>query len=199
LRTGLEKARCVCKIHVSGGGSGTGFITQNQFLYTNHHVIDNKEKAALSQVEFGYDDPDMPSIQYDLTGEGFITSPSDGLDFARIKIKDRADKPLQQWGALTIKATQPGTQDVLTIIQHPQGRRQEIAFSDSGNSTWDHRLHYKVSTEPGSSGSPVFDIGWNVIAIHHAGGNLKVNEKGEIRFVNEGILFSHILKEIGDR
>lgn len=33
----------------------------------------------------------------------------------------------------------------------------------------DARLHYRTPTLGGSSGSPVFDGDWQVIAVHHAG------------------------------
>jgi V8-like Glu-specific endopeptidase len=31
------------------------------------------------------------------------------------------------------------------------------------------RLRYKTNTESGSSGSPVFEQHWNLIALHHSG------------------------------
>ena len=35
---------------------------------------------------------------------------------------------------------------------------------------WDGlRLRYRNNTEPGSSGSPVFNFDWQLVALHHAG------------------------------
>jgi V8-like Glu-specific endopeptidase len=35
---------------------------------------------------------------------------------------------------------------------------------------WDGiRLRYRNNTEPGSSGSPVFTLAWELVALHHAG------------------------------
>ena len=66
---------------------------------------------------------------------------------------------------------------------HPGGR--ELAVSLDDNQLIDHegpkagkppnkavwRVHYHAPTEPGSSGSPVFEEkAWKVIALHHAGG-----------------------------
>jgi hypothetical protein len=51
---------------------------------------------------------------------------------------------------------------------------------------------------PGSSGSPVFNDLWQVIAIHHSGGDLQVNAKGDKRFVNEGVLMSVIREDAED-
>ena len=53
----------------------------------------------------------------------------------------------------------------------------------------DSFLHYEADTEPGSSGSPVFDDGWEVVALHHA--SVRAPDHAELGgFVNEGIRVS---------
>jgi V8-like Glu-specific endopeptidase len=49
-------------------------------------------------------------------------------------------------------------------------------------------LQYFTDTLPGSSGSPVFDASWDVIAVHRAGGTLVKNAKGESVYANEGVV-----------
>jgi V8-like Glu-specific endopeptidase len=56
-----------------------------------------------------------------------------------------------------------------------------------------------TDTMPGSSGSPVFADDWSVVAIHHAGGNLQKNSRGDRMFANEGVLFSFIAQYEGFR
>ena len=57
-----------------------------------------------------------------------------------------------------------------------------------------------TDTERGSSGSPVFNNDWKVIALHHAGkteedGGLVINPAtGEKRGANEGILIKNIVQ-----
>jgi endonuclease G len=86
----------------------------------------------------------------------------------------------------------------VTIIQHPNGGLKQIALTaNQVVGLWEHRLHYTTDTMPGSSGAPVFNDLWQVIAIHHAGGNLQVNDKGDRRFFNEGILMSAIKLDAG--
>ena len=60
----------------------------------------------------------------------------------------------------------------LIIIQHPRGGPLKLALDTEGiigqniNGT---RLWYRTNTEAGSSGSPCFNINWDLIAIHHTG------------------------------
>jgi hypothetical protein len=62
--------------------------------------------------------------------------------------------------------------DPLLIVQHPDGAPLKLAIDTSAflelnsNRT---RMRYTTNTEPGSSGSPVFDLEWNLVALHHLG------------------------------
>ncbi len=197
LAQGLEKAKSVCKIHTSAGYIGTGFLVQGGFIFTNNHVIASAAIAQYSEIEFGYDNPEVNSVRYRLDHTQFHTLRA--LDYTKVKVIDNPEAPLAQWGVLEINPIIPQAQDTLLIIQHPRGRPKELAFSDGNISTWEHRLHYEISTEPGSSGSPVFDIHWNVVAIHHAGGNIPVNGQGDIKYVNEGILFKYIEEDLSQK
>jgi V8-like Glu-specific endopeptidase len=61
---------------------------------------------------------------------------------------------------------------------------------------FEHRLQYTTDTLPGSSGSPVFNDAWKVVALHHAGGNLVTNPRGDRMFANQGILMAKILERL---
>ena len=57
------------------------------------------------------------------------------------------------------------------VIGHPKGGG--LSFSLHDNLLLDHqspKIHYRAPTEGGSSGSPVFNSTWNLIGIHHLGG-----------------------------
>ncbi|MGC4086186.1 MAG: serine protease, partial [Vicinamibacterales bacterium] len=77
------------------------------------------------------------------------------------------------------------------IIGYPKGGRLQIWLHDSTLLDVDDTerlVHYRTPTEPGSSGSPVFNSEWEVIALHHSGssqtrrlhgnGTYEANEKG---------------------
>ena len=196
LEIGVEKAKCICKIR-AGDSYGTGFLVEGGYIYTNNHVIGSASIAQYTSIEFGYDNHHTPSVSYKLDHSDFVTSKE--LDYTKVKVIDKDTHSLSSWGYLEISSEQPNPNDALIIIQHPKGRQKEIAFSDNQNSIWEHRLHYKVTTEPGSSGSPVFDMNWKVVALHHAGGNIKINAQGTTKFVNEGILFKHIQADIANQ
>jgi V8-like Glu-specific endopeptidase len=58
------------------------------------------------------------------------------------------------------------------IAQHPDGSPLKLALdmqsviSVNDNGT---RVRYATNTEPGSSGSPCFDLDWSLVALHHLG------------------------------
>ena len=88
------------------------------------------------------------------------------------------------------------------VIGYPGGRDLSVSLQD--NELLDHegpsagtpsdpevvRVHYRTPTEPGSSGSPVFNqSGWQVIGLHHMGGDLmaRLNGRAGTYPANEGI------------
>lgn len=160
-----------------------------------------------ARVEFNYRMNAAGQIEqrsaYQLDVSTFIASPPDQLDFARVKIIDNPSDPLSQWGYAEIDPTAiPINGEPATIIQHPKGQDMQIALnSNDVVSVWNQYLFYKADTEPGSSGSPVFNRDWKVVALHHAGktyaeGGIQINAKGDKMGANRGILFGHILEFI---
>ena len=90
----------------------------------------------------------------------------------------------------------PTVGEAVTIVQHPKGQDKQIALNANDvlglRAQW---LFYTTDTEPGSSGSPVFNQDWKVVALHHAGrANAEINTRGERAEANEGVLFRDIFK-----
>jgi hypothetical protein len=54
-------------------------------------------------------------------------------------------------------------------------------------------VRYRTNTEGGSSGSPVFDQNWQLVALHHAG------DPSWVAKYNEGIPISLILAQLKAR
>ena len=130
-----------------------------------------------AQVEFNYqqtpeggeEQPDPYALDPD---NGFTTSPTDaagGDDWTTVKVKG---DPAAKWGSLPLVSLPPGSpkeDDEVIIIQHPMGGPKQIALSHNLIVFADaRRLQYLTDTLAGSSGSPVLDIQWHVVGLHHS-------------------------------
>jgi hypothetical protein len=99
------------------------------------------------------------------------------LDYALLRLAARvgdqqADGAARGWITLP-KAVLPLPADApILIVQHPEGAPMKLAMDTksvvglNGNGT---RLRYLTNTDPGSSGSPVFSMDWDLVALHHYG------------------------------
>ena len=182
LSRGSRAAMAVGCINApSNGGrlAGTGFITSPSVLITNNHVIASAAAAADSTVTFNFqlDDHGNPlaTSTYRLAPERlFYTTP--GLDFTIVAVEDRVasgfNRPLSLFGHLPLLGTTGKAMEGewLTIIQHPEGKRKMICVRENQLLKRDKDvLWYSSDTLGGSSGSPVFNNDWFVVALHHSG------------------------------
>ncbi len=78
----------------------------------------------------------------------------------------------ESWGYLRLPSSITyALGEHLNIVQHPRGRRKEVALQKNNiTNIYTSRIRYTTDTDPGSSGSPVFNNQWDLIAIHHAAG-----------------------------
>jgi hypothetical protein len=87
------------------------------------------------------------------------------------------------------------------ILGHPAGRPVQFSYaSPSGVSPTKHgsRVRYQTNTEGGSSGSPVFNRNWRVVALHHAAGPTSLPGEFNLQSgqFNQGIPVSGIVAEL---
>ncbi|NEQ65340.1 MAG: hypothetical protein F6K21_07560 [Symploca sp. SIO2D2] len=64
-----------------------------------------------------------------------------------------------------------GMGEPVFIIQHPQGRTQEVVLFENkvlNDGLFKNFLRYTTDADYGSSGSPVFNAQWELVALHHA-------------------------------
>lgn len=196
LQVGLNCSRAVGRV-VTPEGLGTGFLIEGLAIVTNHHVLPTAAVARRSTIEFNYQEDANGEMQkhfaYGLQDDRFASNPE--KDVVVVGVHQSFNAPdLQSWGFLKINCkSQPAVGDHVSIIQHPNGGPKQIACTaNQVVNIYEHRLQYLTDTLPGSSGAPVFNDDWLVVAVHHAGGNLKSNSRGDTRYVNEGILTSNI-------
>lgn len=159
-------------------GWGTGFLIAPGVLITNNHVFGNASAAIASEAQFHYetdlDDNPVGPVRFALAPQSlFFTSPA--LDFSVVAVEERSRDGgtlLSEYGFLPLLDV-PGKAlegEWLTIVQHPSGERKQLCVRENRLiKRADDVLWYSTDTLPGSSGSPVFDNDWYVVALHHSG------------------------------
>jgi endonuclease G, mitochondrial len=174
--------------------SATGFLISPELVMTNHHVFPVDDAAGFAAaieeptIEFGYEfDLDgklAQPIVHELDPVAFFHSWK-ALDVTIVAVKPldrRGRRQVSELGYLVLNGQigKAGIGDCATVIQHPEGRDKQIALRN--NEIIDLSLPdviiYKTDTAPGSSGAPVFNNEWQLIALHSAGVP-KRNDQGE--------------------
>lgn len=77
----------------------------------------------------------------------------------------------------------------LNVVQHPQGRKKEVVVQQNElTDVHTNVIHYYSDTDYGSSGSPVFNNTWDLMALHHA--------RKPAESANEGIRIDKIVTDL---
>jgi V8-like Glu-specific endopeptidase len=180
MERGLRAARAVGRIVIRSGSSivgfGTGFLIAPRVLLTNNHVLGSAQEAGGSLIEFNFqrklDGTAERIISFTLRPqELFLTDTA--LDFSIVAVADTsgADR-LSQFGFLPLLSAEGkvNISEAVSIIQHPNGEEKQLALRENEViDLLESFIHYRTDTSPGSSGSPVFNDQWEVVALHHSG------------------------------
>jgi V8-like Glu-specific endopeptidase len=196
FEAGLNRSRSVLQIVRADGSAGTGFLTRGDIVLTNNHVLPTAEIAQSAVARFNYQQTceglNAPIDEYQFVpAQMFKTSASD--DWTAVKL-DR--NPSTKWGTIELKPVRAMIGNYANIIQHSGGGPKQVSFAANLIVyVGDGRIQYLTDTLPGSSGAPVFDTAWNLIAIHHSGGWIaEPNAPGKSTYYrNEGILAERLM------
>jgi V8-like Glu-specific endopeptidase len=208
--------------HAAIGRLGTGFLVHGGdmipalgdelIVVTNAHVISDPlepNAIAFSDATIAFEAVDS-NRSYEFTGV-LWQSPIKLLDCSLLRLKEQpvGIKPLPIAATVQpIPKTDGAERPRVYLIGYPGGR--DLAFSIQDNEMLDHEappdgtpadpgvclVQYRAPTEPGSSGSPVFEAAqWRVIALHHAGAEAmrKLNGQPGTWAANEGIWIQSIV------
>ena len=184
LELALAVSRFVGRINIRTApgrtvGFGTGFMVSPSLLLTNNHVLGSAEGARHSEVEFDYQHDRfgrlLPVVSYGLEPQRFfLTSPE--LDYTLVAVRQQSvggvDLRFYGWSRLLEEQGKVLIGKPLNIIQHPKGEAKQIVLRHNQliDLLPDGKFaHYLTDTEPGSSGSPVYNDQWEVVALHHSG------------------------------
>jgi endonuclease G len=147
---------------------------------TNWQVFKTLESAQDPRVRvlFGYEeneDGQIPSsVTLGVDPDRFFVTGDKVLDFALVAIKAlrNGKPPGTRFGSIGMNPAfgkavlgQP-----VNIIQHPAGTARKLAFRQNVVLNVDDltQLIYRTDTMRGSSGSPVFNDDWQLVAVHHS-------------------------------
>jgi V8-like Glu-specific endopeptidase len=190
--------------------------------------LKSKEYLSDSVARFDYYKPNGTGIAglgrvFKIHTDFYYYSPAEQLDYALVRVEeaplqhllpDPESKDLSLFellikgkhrGYLTLMPRLIKENERVNIVQHADGKPLQVVMTqnyvvkDMSNT----RVQYVADTMDGSSGSPVFNQNWEIVALHHSGepyprdslvNDLKRAWKRRFR-VNEGIPIRAILDD----
>ena len=193
LAGAVYSARAVCLIKSPKGEKrGTGFLIGPDLLLTVNHVLPSQKHLASAAAVFDYacdlNGVETPGREFSFT-DFFFGSPPEKLDYSLVRLTERP------FPGLTKEDVEAGTglldlfrrgkhrgylllapvfiqgSQRLNIIQHPKGQPSKAVLTQNyvPDDMTENRVQYLADTMDGSSGSPVFNVHWEVVALHHSG------------------------------
>lgn len=194
---------------------GSGVMVSPRLFLTNNHVTADIETAQGQLLQFHYelniDGTPKPVTEFTLNPNDFFwTSPEPELDATLVAVGNGESDlaALSAFGHLPLSGADDkhARGDFVNIIQHPEGDFKQIALRENrviGQGKSGTTLHYQADTLGGSSGSPVLNDQFQLVALHHAGGprNESVLDDGDAvpDDSNEGIRISAIVQQLRTR
>ena len=210
---GIKRSQAVGIIKDRNGQpAGTGFLVRasdlnsswdsSLVMVTNEHVVSNNPAGRSNppllpeQVRVMFEVLSGQNIQYSIS-EVMWSSSQDNLDVTIFRLDKEVSGTVDPY-PLRESLPKLNNNERIYVIGHPEGGGLSLSIHD--NMLLDHKdpkIHYRTPTEPGSSGSPVFDKNWELIAVHHAGGkNVKMLNGEGYYAANEGIWVQSVLRAI---
>jgi endonuclease G, mitochondrial len=219
--------RLIIKDDIKNYGYATGFMISEDLLITNWHVFKTENDVMQSIVQFNYelDITGNPTkeINFKIDKNKFFHS-CKVLDYCIVGVEGQDitnTVKINEIGYLFLDKVDgklgPIGKEKLNIIHHPLGNYKQLSIRENTFiKILDNTLWYSSDTAQGSSGSPVFNDQWQVVALHHMGvalkddkGNYidksgkiipivegKIEEKDVVWVANEGIRISKIIIDI---
>jgi endonuclease G len=216
LTEGAQIRRAVAYIEVNDAHSskvGSGFLVSPRLFLTNCHVIGDANAARSSQIVFDREMDETgaprPTTIYLLDPDTFaLFSQEKEFDYALIAVGrlNAGSARIEDLGycVLSDGDDKHAIGMNVTVIQHPRGLPKMIWVR---NNPLTHRtkrtLLYETDTEQGSSGAPVFNDEWDLVALHHWGQPWleHTDDQGKTipSNVNEGVRISALYRDLQSR
>ena len=191
--SGLAARSAVSRIESPlGTAIGTGVLVDRQLLLTCKHVLERvfDNGPAHAWARFGY-----KTGKYGVElGEVFeldiksINNYNTQSDYALVKI---IGKP--EYRIVSLSNALLNTEQNVRIVHHPRGEPAQIPDIGQIVDVDKEYIQHNIKTDYGSSGAPIFDLDWHVVAIHR--GNLSLS-RSYAPDVSEGIPIYSIWNDI---
>lgn len=189
MKTALERARGVARLGPNKfEGKGTGFLFDPAWaggrfaghahlLLTNAHVCtaDPAVRACFPfpaapeetrAVFLGSEEKEPQEIT---VLRQVWTSPPAEYDATLLEIDAPPAGAVPPPDLATSLPTTEGEDSRVNVIGHPRGFTVRVSLQDNRVvAVQDKYVHCRAPTDPGSSGSPVFNQEWKLVALHHA-------------------------------
>ncbi|MFG3497311.1 trypsin-like peptidase domain-containing protein [Streptomyces sp. NPDC047928] len=193
--------------------SGTGWLVTPELLVTNHHVVNARNAVAGSRVLASPDDlleqARQTRARFDYEVEETLTEEAavrelvasdPDLDYAVLRLAEPSGRRVLRLAGRPLKVS-PGDSVAVNIIQHPGGAAKRVALRNNLVVDADERdLRYFTDTRGGSSGSPVLDDAWEVVALHRGTRRVEdVSFQGkDTAFVNVGTQMTAVMRHLAE-
>jgi endonuclease G, mitochondrial len=190
--------------------SGTAWMIAPNLMLTNWHVIncrmDDEPSREATTADFEMQAHNtVAEFDYDTAGSAVtsiavdsVLACSRGLDYAVLRLKsDPGRAPLRVYSQKIIFTA--ASYLPVNILQHPRGHPKRIAFRNNLVTGTDNDcIRYFTDTDLGSSGSPVCDDNWRVVALHRGAEFVRgVKYQGKsTAYVNYGTQIQSLLEDL---
>ncbi len=121
-----------------------------QLTSEGYTVVVEMEAIVIWHPDGKYDHDEIKAISVQMGYENFADE---------LKSSEKSDQIPSKAG------------DAVIIVQHPKGKQKQIVLSNNEiikNGLYQGVLRYEAQSNYGSSGSPVFNTHWKLVALHHA-------------------------------
>ena len=183
--------------------AGTGFLISPQLLLTCHHVLPHRLVAEYADIAvvFDFDTADQRGVQHGSLrpADFFWTDPVLDVTVVAFSLPEGDTVPrlpiVLSRGSCSQQLTKDGR---LCILGHPKAEYKQASMREGALKQTAHCLTYSNDAFPGNSGSPVFTMHWEAVAIHVCGLTYPSRPLSHVT-LNEGTFTSAVVNKLTER